>query len=284
MMNFKDVSLPESTLSAFERLIGSGTFPHSTLLTGNDEGKLKTVADELASALVCENKDAPCGVCSHCIKSLKNVHPDIKTVSPREKRKSVNMEECREMIMDTFVLPNEAQRKIYIITSAQTLDEKVQNALLKILEEPPEYVYFILLCTNPSAMLGTVMSRVSTFSVGNGEEDEADEEAKKIALELVSALQSINEIDLIRATVPLDRDRKLVKKTMESFKSLVNTAFKARQGFGRDETGLSGRFTGEELMNLNNSADEIISACDRNANEKLLITLISASLRRSIGG
>jgi hypothetical protein len=71
---------------------------------------------------------------------------------------------------------------------------------------------------------------------------------------------------------------------MESFKSLVNTAFKARQGFGRDETGLSGRFTGEELMNLNNSADEIISACDRNANEKLLITLISASLRRSIGG
>ncbi len=283
MMNFKDIAVPDSTLNAFERHISSGTFPHATLLTGTDEKNLQAVALFLASALVCGEKDAPCGHCTNCLKSEKNVHPDIKTVSPREKRKSVNMEECREMIMDSYVLPNEAERKVYIITSAQTLDEKVQNAMLKILEEPPQYVYFILLCTNPSAMLGTVMSRVSVFTAGNGNDAE-DETARGIALNIVDALMKINEIDLIRATVPLDRDRQLVKKTMESFKGFVNASLRARQGIGEDETDMASRFTVEELMNLNSCADEIIAACDRNANEKLLITLISASFRRAIGG
>lgn len=204
-------------------------------------------------------------------------------VSPREKRKSVNMDECREMIMDSYVLPNEAERKIYIITSAHTLDEKVQNAMLKILEEPPQYVYFILLCANPSALLSTVMSRVSVFAVGN-ETDTEDEQARGIALNIIDALMAINETDLIRATVPLDRDRQLVKKTMESFKGFVNTSLRAKQGLGEDETDMASRFTGEELMRLNSCADEIILACDRNANEKLLITLISASFRRAIGG
>ena len=283
MMNFKDITVPENVLSAFERHISSGTFPHSSLLVGTDEEQLKTVANELAAALVCEEKDAPCGHCNNCLKSEKGVHPDIKTVSPQERRKSVNMDECREMIMDSYVMPNEAERKIYIITSAQTLDEKVQNAMLKILEEPPQYAYFILLCTNPSAMLGTVMSRVSVFSVGNGE-DRDDEQAREIALEIINALSSVNEIDLIRATVPLDRDRKLVKKTMESFKGFVNVSLRARQGFGTDETRMASRYTGEELMKLNVAADEIIAASERNANEKLLITLISASLKRAIGG
>ena len=283
MMNFKDIIIPDSTLAAFERHIASGTFPHSSLLVGTDEEKLFSVAREIAAALVCGEQDAPCGNCPNCLKSAKNVHPDIKTVSPKERRKSVNMDECREMIMDSYVLPNEAERKIYIITSAQTLDEKVQNAMLKILEEPPQYVYFILLCTNPSAMLGTVMSRVSVFAVGNETEND-DEQASSVALDIIDALSSVNEIDLIRATVPLDRDRQLVKKTMESFKGFVNISLRARQGFGEDKTDMSSRFTGEELMKLNSVADEIIAACDRNANEKLLITLISASLRRAIGG
>lgn len=285
MMNFKDITVSEKTLRAFERLIKAGMFPHSSLLVGTDETKLKTVAFELASALVCAEDDAPCGRCSNCIKSQKQVHPDIKTVSPREKRKSVNMEECREMIMDSFLLPNEASRKIYIITSTQTLDEKVQNALLKILEEPPQYAYFILLCTNPSALLGTVMSRVSTFSIGNTEEsDEYDEEAFEIAVNIATALQQINETALIRATVPLDKDRKLIKQTMECFKNLVNASLRAKQGLGEDKTGMASRFTLDELMKLNTNADRLIEACDRNANGKLLITLLSASLRSAIGG
>ena len=285
MMNFKDVPVSENTFSSFERLLKAGSFPHSSILIGTDETKLKTVAGELASALVCRENDPPCGNCSDCVKSRKNVHPDIKTVSPREKRKSVNMEECREMIMDSYILPNEAERKIYIITSAHTLDEKVQNALLKILEEPPQYVYFILLCTNPSAMLGTVMSRVSAFSIGVSEEsDEVNEHAMDIALDIASSLQKINEIDLIRATVPLDKDRKLIKQTMECFKNLVNISLHSRQGIGDDKTGMASRFTLDELMKLNSCADEIIEACDRNANGRLLITLLSASLRNAIGG
>ena len=285
MMELEKYSLPQSTRTAFERAIENGTFPHASILLGNSEEKLLKIANELASALVCGRENAPCGECADCIKSRKHVHPDIKVVSPQQKRKSVNMEECRDMIMDSFILPNEAERKVYIITSAHTLDERVQNSLLKTLEEPPHYAYFILLCMNSSAMLGTVMSRVSAFTVGEGEEgDAAGEKAQQIAEEIVSALFDINETTLIRATAPLDRDRRLVSKTMERFKEKVNVSVKAKQGIGTDETGMASRFTLKELMNLNSVADEIITAADRNANEKLLITLISAKLRHAIGG
>ena len=134
-------------------------------------------------------------------------------------------------------------------------------------------------------MLGTVMSRVSAFSIGVSEESDAvDEQAMEIALDIASSLQKINEIDLIRATVALDNDRKLIRQTMECFKNLVNVSLHSRQGMGEDKTGMASRFTLEELIKLNACADDIIEACDRNANSKLLITLLSASLRNAIGG
>jgi len=285
MINNFASAVPENTFSAIERLIDSDTFPHSVLLTGDDGNKLLELAFFISSALVCEGANKPCSSCPACLKAEKRIHPDIRVVSPQEKRKSVNMEECREMIMDSFVLPNEANRKIYIITAAHLLDEKVQNALLKSLEEPPEYVYYFLLCQNPSAMLGTVMSRVTVFNAGFGEESAlSDEEANEIALSIIKALFLINETALLRATVPLDKDRKLCKKVMECFKFYLNAALRAKNGIGKDETGMSSRFTAGELLALNECADAIISGVERNANEKLLITLMSASFRHAIGG
>ena len=279
------VSLPESAAASFDRLIKSGTYPHSSVLTGNDEQKLLDVAFDLAGALVCSGEDAPCGECANCVKSQKHIHPDIKVISPQEKRKSVNMEECREMIMDSFIMPNEAERKVYIITSAHTLDERVQNSLLKTLEEPPQYAYFILLCINSSALLGTVLSRVSVFPVGNSEQDDtADEKVKEITDNIIRALFDINEIELIRASVPLDRDRRLFKSVMEQFRLEVNASLRAKNGLGTDGSGMASRFTAQELYNLDEIAASLISAAERNANERLLITLMSARFKRAIGG
>jgi DNA polymerase-3 subunit delta' len=284
MISFEPYSIPENTLETFRRLFSGNMFPHASILIGDDAKKLTAVSRELAAALVCSEKDAPCGSCPNCIKSRSNMHPDIRVVAPREKRKSVNMDESREMIMDTFIMPNEAQRKVYIIESAHTLDEKVQNSLLKTLEEPPQYAYFILNCLNSSAMLGTVMSRVSAFSVGSGDESGEDEKADEIALGIVRALFEIDEIELLKATAELDRDRRLTAGVMERFIALTGEAIRAKQGAGSDSTGMAARFTSEELFALKSAADSIYDAAQRNANEKLLITLLSSRFRRAIGG
>ena len=284
MISFEPYSIPQNTLDSFRRLFSGNMFPHAVILIGDDAKKLTAVSTELAAALVCGNADAPCGNCPNCLKSSSGMHPDIKVVAPRERRKSVNMEECREMIMDSFVMPNEAQRKVYIIESVHTLDEKVQNALLKTLEEPPQYAYFILNCMNSSAMLGTVMSRVSAFSVGSGEDADGEDKAGEIALGIVKALFEIDEIELLKATAELDRDRRLVAEVMEKFISLVGNAIRAKQGVGSDETGMASRFTSDELFSLKKAADSIYDAAERNANERLLITLLSSRFRRAIGG
>lgn len=286
MIDFKNYDIPENTASSVSRLTLSNTFPHASMLVGGREEQALEIAYDISSALLCSGENPPCGVCKNCVKSERKAHPDVTVISPTNGRKSLTVDEARAMIADSFVLPNEADRKIYIITSAHTLSEQVQNALLKILEEPPAYDYFILLCLNPTAMLGTVRSRVTEFLLGEGEQvsDELFEKAREKSQALVSALLQVNEIELLRITADFEKDRKFTKQTMVCLKTIINDALKAKFGVGEDESGLAHRFTKEELIRLNGAADKIIGATDRNANEKLTITRISAELRRAIGG
>lgn len=286
MMNFNSFSFPQKTLSSIERLIASASFPHSSMLVGGSQNEAKALALETAKALLCSVSSVSCGECSNCLKAEKNIHPDISVISPTEGRKSITMEEIRSMISDSFIIPNEAEKKVYIIMSANTLSEQVQNSLLKILEEPPQYAYFVLLCQNSSAMLGTIMSRVTAFLLGESTsvEGEAVEQAKEKAQEIAQAALEINEISLLRATADFEKNKKLTRQTMLCFKEIVNDAVKSKYGIVTDESGLASRLTMEELKKLNSIADEIVSAVDRNANEKLTMTRISAEIRRAIGG
>ena len=91
----------------------------------------------------------------------------------------------RAMGADAYVIPNEAAAKVYIIKDADTMNEQAQNAALKILEEPPRGVHFILCVSNPERLLVTVRSRCVLVSCA-GEEDAEDESSAALADEFVS--------------------------------------------------------------------------------------------------
>ena len=135
-----------------------GRVPHFYLISGPKGSGKHTLAQLIAASLVCRGTKKPCLTCSACRKALTHNHPDIITVDDPEK-KTVSVELIRASRADVFVLPNEAERKVYIFPRAQDIGIPGQNALLKILEEPPEYAVFLLLTDNGEKLLPTVRSR-----------------------------------------------------------------------------------------------------------------------------
>ena len=135
-----------------------GRISHFYLISGPEGSGKHTLARLLAAAILCAGEDVPCGRCPACRKVLAGVHPDYITVDDPEK-KTVPVDLIRQARADMFVLPNESERKLYLFPRAQDMGIPGQNALLKVLEEPPSYGVFLLLTTNPDALLPTVRSR-----------------------------------------------------------------------------------------------------------------------------
>ena len=131
---------------------------HFYLISGPEGSGKHTLARLLAQAALCSGDKKPCGQCSHCRKVISGTHPDFITVDDPEK-KNIPVELIRSARADIYIQPNEGDRKVYMIPRAQDMLPPSQNALLKILEEPPSYGVFILLADNPEKLLPTIRSR-----------------------------------------------------------------------------------------------------------------------------
>ena len=137
---------------------------HCYLISGPEGSGKHTLARALASAILCQGTDKPCGVCTPCRKVLDGNHPDYILVDDPEK-KTVPVELIRQARADMFIQPNESERKIYQFPRAQDMGIPGQNALLKVLEEPPTYGVFLLLADNPDRLLPTVRSRCTELKM-----------------------------------------------------------------------------------------------------------------------
>lgn len=144
--------LKENLLSA----VKNDRISHFYLISGPEGAGKKTLARLLAAAALCRGHNKPCQTCSACRKVMENNHPDFITVSDPE-HKNVAVKIIRQFREDVFIRPNEADRKVYQFP--QEMGIEGQNALLKILEEPPSYGVFLLLSDNPEKLLPTVRSR-----------------------------------------------------------------------------------------------------------------------------
>ena len=138
--------------------VRSGSVSHCYLITGPQGAGKRTLAQLLAAAMLCQSEDKPCLKCSACRKVLAGSHPDVITVDDPEK-KTVSVDLVRQARADIYVRPNEGSRKIYTVPRAMDMSGEAQNALLKVMEEPPEYGVFMLLADNAEKLLPTVRSR-----------------------------------------------------------------------------------------------------------------------------
>ncbi len=155
----------ERAVALLGQLTGQGRLPHAILIEGPAGTGKKTFAQRIAQSALCTGKEKPCGICEACRKVENQSHPDICFYTVPEGKKDFPVEQVREIRGQAYVAPNEGACKIYVIDKAHTMNQAAQNALLKLIEEPPPFVCFILLCENRSQMLETILSRVTAISL-----------------------------------------------------------------------------------------------------------------------
>lgn len=172
------------------------------LLSPSPEERAET-AKTLAAAVLCGSAGpVPCGSCRACRKVREGIHPDLITVrrladdKGRQKRE-IGVDQIRAVIGDSVVLPNEAERKVYVIEDADCMNAPAQNAALKLLEEPPRGVYFLLCAANAECLLETVRSRCAELVCG-ARSEEPDAESRKLAEELLKRCAEGDEAELFR--------------------------------------------------------------------------------------
>lgn len=144
--------------------LAKGRISHFYLISGPKGSGKHTLAKELAAVILCQGSRKPCGICEACRKVKDGMHPDFITVDDPEK-KTVTVDLIRQARADIYIQPNESDHKIYLFPRAQDMGIPGQNALLKVLEEPPKYGVFLLLTDNPDKLLPTVRSRCTELKL-----------------------------------------------------------------------------------------------------------------------
>lgn len=187
--------------------VDSKRFPHALIIEGENGLGKRTLARQLAQALVCREDDVPCGECSQCKKAQEGVHPDIFEHIAPGGANTFHVDVVRRVINDAYVKPNEAEKKVYILGNADCMSAAAQNALLKVLEEPPSYVAFILTVRSKSLMLETILSRSVVVSL---EGVDIDKGAKYIC-------DNVDGIEYNSAKAALETFNGNIGKTIESF-------------------------------------------------------------------
>lgn len=284
-MKIDDFYLTENVRSAILSYSANGTFPQTILVEGGSMQTRTDFARLLANMIVCTGEgDKPCGKCPACIKCAAGSHPDIKEYGEEKEKYTFKVEMSREIRSDAFVIPNDSDKKVYIIKEAQNMNDSSENALLKIFEEPPHFDHFIMTCPSRSAMLDTVLSRSALISLGYNEES-YDAETQKLTGEIISALCSENELRLLEALAPLSADKERFLPVIGCLRRNLLEALKLKTGapFNSDYreavSALSGKFPQNKLYSYITVLSELESDFRANANYNLLITYMSVKLK-----
>lgn len=160
--NFDELIGQDTIAQTLSLALDSERLSHAYLFSGlRGSGKTST-ARIFAKALICEQgvSHHPCGVCENCVMAIENRHMDIIEMDGASSRK---IDDIRDLIEQTKYRPATARYKIFIIDEVHMLTKEAFNALLKTLEEPPEYVKFILATTDPLKLPATILSRTQHF-------------------------------------------------------------------------------------------------------------------------
>lgn len=289
----------EKVIDRLSKLMESGRFPHALIIEGEEGIGKKTLAKDIACALVCRGNDKPCGECSQCKKAIAAIHPDISEYIPAGNANSFHVDTVRNIINDAYVQPNEADYKIYILANAHCMNQNAQNALLKILEEPPKYVVFILTTNSKSALLSTVLSRsvcvslegvdieraanyitshcenvdyntakktVETFNGNIGKaidslQDSKTSELVDVCNKICKALATSNEYEMMTLCSVFQKDRQGVVFACDLLKSIFRDALFA----GKSSEHISGQEESAALLKSSLSRQsliKLINTCD----------------------
>ena len=158
-------------LSLLDYSLKTNTIAHAYLLVGPRHVGKRTLAFNLAQALNCDGPELPCGQCRSCQRILEGKHADVISISMNSKIESavtsnslehkteIGIKDMLELQRMANLPPYEGKYKVFIIDDAEYLSTEAANSLLKILEEPPQRIAWLLLASEEERLLPTIISR-----------------------------------------------------------------------------------------------------------------------------
>lgn len=299
----------QETLAAF---VNGGRFPHALLLEGPEGSGRRTFAREIAAALFCRGEHKPCGSCNQCRKVLERNHPDVEYYGGDGSRRSFHIDTIRKLRQNAWLLPGEAPCRVCVLCGAENMTDQAQNALLKILEEPPEHTVFILTAENRSMLLPTILSRVQTIrlepltpaeilpvlrercpdqpgeklewaaetadTIGQALALLADESLQKhaqLAQRMLELLCNGSEYGLLTAVEPVSRKREDLLEVCTQLRQLLTAELT------RAASGGESRFSTRRITRMLEALDDLLPRVQQNGNTLLLSTLLALRLSQA---
>lgn len=267
----------------------SGTLSHALILEGGAAHSRLAAAKEIAMAVLCESENRPCRSCSKCKKVQSDIHPDIHLLEKDEKSNMIKVEPIRELKKKATVLPNDGQKSIFIINSAELMNPQAQNALLKIFEEPARHLLFILCCGAKSSLLDTIISRATSYSLGeeiiNPDDNPETEKSRLLAQELAFCIADENEVSFLKKIAPMQKNKELFRHTLESLRLILRDCIVIQHG-GKDllsgaedaAVKLSRKLTAKKILSMLDIVSELHENSLMNTNHNLTLTRFSAMI------
>ncbi len=179
MKDYSEVFGFDELKEHIHKIILSGQIAHAALLVGDEGSGKRTIAKRFARTLLCETVEKkleektakpediePCDQCHSCLQAISGNNPDIIIIDRLEGQRSISVDEIREKLIDDIsVKPYASKYKVYIVVGAEHMTVEAQNAILKTLEEPPEYAVIFLLTNTEKLILPTVISRCEVINI-----------------------------------------------------------------------------------------------------------------------
>ena len=183
MAKFTDIIGQEQLKEHLQNAISMNKVSHAYIINGERSSGKEFIAKVFAAALQCETGGVePCGECHSCKQALSGNQPDIIFVS-HDKPNTIGVEDIRAQINNDIVIkPYSSPRKVYIMNEGEKMTVQAQNALLKTLEEPPEYAVILILTANVDSLLPTILSRCVVLNM----KPVPDNKVKKYLMEVLA--------------------------------------------------------------------------------------------------
>lgn len=318
MYNFPFIENNKACL-LLQKILESQRLAHAYLFYGEGGLGKYTLAKQFAQNVFCNsNQEKPCGRCSHCFKIQKNMHPDLIEIGAHDSEQILSVEEIRKVKRQASKKPNEALYQIFIVHHAQRLSPSAANAFLKILEDPPETVIFLLLADHKNNVLPTIMSRcvlipllpvsdnscLHKISAMSGETEKQKlleitalsggnigkalfllqkplgQRAFFISRELISAIFSETPIFWMSKLAPLENNQDLCKYTMQCLYDWIHCILKRSNHFAPFPLPIS--FREGRAAEMLAAIQKVLTAMEKNANRRLLLTWFCTNIDEGV--
>ncbi len=276
-------SLTDNNVSkSITDILNTNRVPHAIVLQCEDIDVCNDNVKYLSMWAVCNQKKPPCTECNQCKKALNKNHIDIYYAQKFGKKQIVNVDEIRFICKDAYLKPHEGRAKVYIIEDCDKMQLEAQNAFLKLLEEPPQDILFILTCSKYENILSTIRSRVTYIKV-EAENENKNELAFEIAKEMLQALCESSEYNLMKTSSKLsDRENALqILNYIEDIsRDALTSSYNNKFIYGNTSEMLSKYIKRKGLINIISKIDSAREMLKANVNMTLFTTWICSELRK----